>query len=163
MNQFSKITLILFTAAVIFFSCRKPPEFPIEPEITFKDFVVTGDSATITISFTDGDGDIGLRDSDTTGNFSSDKKTHYNLYLEYLEQEGGTFVQRSLFVPFYYRVPYITQESKNKALEGDISVVISPSYYATNALDSFKYSIQLVDRELHESNIVETPILIKPN
>lgn len=163
MNAFSKIALILIIINGIFYSCRKPPEFPIEPQITFKDFVVTGDSATITISFTDGDGDIGLRDSDTTGDFSVKKKTYYNLYLEYFEQEEGTFVKRNLAIPFYYRVPYITQESKNKALEGDISVVISPSYYAPNALDSFKYSIQLLDRALNESNVAETPVLIKPN
>ena len=46
-------------------SCKKKEEFPIEPVIKYSNFVITGDSAKLYFTFTDGDGDIGLAKSDT--------------------------------------------------------------------------------------------------
>ena len=46
-------------------ACLRTEEFPPEPRITFKAFNLVGDSASIVITFTDGDGDVGLNPGDT--------------------------------------------------------------------------------------------------
>ena len=58
-----------------------------------------------------------------------------------------------------YRIPVLTPTGKNKALKGNISVTIEPSYYNPISPDSdtIKYIITLVDRDFNESNTVESP------
>lgn len=159
--RFTKLAYFLILLA--FLGCRKKPNYPDEPVITFKSFDVMQDSAVFTFSFTDGDGNIGLKEGDTTGVFSPDTIFYYNVFLEYYEFEGGAFVKRNLFIPFYYRTPYIEPEGKDKWLEGDISVTITPFYYDfTSPRDTFMYTAQLVDRAQNLSNIIETPAMIKP-
>ena len=63
--------LVIMVLGVSVMTCFDPPEFPAEPEIQFKD-VYFGDnpvanqpdSIVISVSFTDGDGDLGLSSSD---------------------------------------------------------------------------------------------------
>ncbi|SRR5258706_5196216 len=58
--------------AVTFNACFKAPEFPIVPEITFNNLVFkdvsapsSADTLILTVNFKDGDGDLGLDDSET--------------------------------------------------------------------------------------------------
>ena len=64
------IGLLLLVLAVC--SCQKPVEYPIEPEINYEGFtyLLNADSTfsgegIVSFSYTDGDGDLGLDDSDT--------------------------------------------------------------------------------------------------
>ncbi len=157
------VKILFLVAALALFACRKKPNFPDQPVIEYKSFTVVNDSAIFTMTFTDGDGNIGLKEEDTVGPFHPDSTYYYNLFLEYYEQENGTFVKRNLAIPFYYRTPYIEPEGKDKWLQGEIAVTISPFYYDfISPLDSFKYSAQLVDRDFNLSNVIETPIMVKP-
>ena len=68
-----------------------------------------------------------------------------------------------LILPFYYRTPYLEQEGKDKSMKGEISVDIVPYYYDVfSPRDTFEYSAQIVDRALHESNVVYTGKMLKP-
>jgi hypothetical protein len=70
-------TLLLFGFSVLLISsCFNPPEFPVTPEIEFEDIYFkeignnsTPDSLVLTISFKDGDGDLGLGDNDVDDPF----------------------------------------------------------------------------------------------
>lgn len=154
----------MFLGALLFQFCQKPEEFPDEPKVSFESFDQKSDStAKLTISFTDGDGNIGLKKGDTTGKFSQDNRFHYNLFLEYHEKQNGKWVQRELQPPFYYRIPPLEPKGKSKALEGDIEVTLEPLYFdPVSPHDTIKYSIQLADRDLNESNVVETDPIITP-
>jgi hypothetical protein len=64
--------------------CLQPPDFPLEPVVTFeslsRDSMIQGslleDSITVTLSFTDGDGDIALLENDTFSNvFLENRRT----------------------------------------------------------------------------------------
>lgn len=157
--------LILIAAGLGMNACFEPEEFPKEPEVEFEKFeTIEGESsAYLTVSFTDGDGNVGLEEEDTTGKFSPDTKYHYNLWLEYHEKQNGDWVHRELTPPFYYRIPPLDPEGENKGLEGDIRVELEPTYFdAGSSYDTIKYSIQLVDRDLNESNVVETDPIITP-
>ncbi len=165
LRHFSKIQLIFLLGLLALLACRKKPKYPVEPVISFKSFAVyeDGTGARLTIEFTDGDGDIGLRQRDTLPPYDIDSKYYYNFFLEYYEQVNGQMKKTELLIPFYYRTPYIEQQGKDKSMKGEISVDISPYYFDPfSPRDTFEYSIQIVDRALNESNIVKSGMLRKP-
>jgi hypothetical protein len=126
------------------------------------------DSANLVISFTDGDGDIGLRQSDTTGDFSSTNYFHHNFFVEYYEKDDalGWVRGKTLAgddINFLYRVPYLTPNGNNKALKGEIAVTIEPTYYNpfSTQSDTIMFKISLVDRNLNVSNVVESGVITR--
>ena len=164
----TKISFIVICFALVLSSCLKPQEFPLEPIIEFDSFSVMRDSAVLTISFTDGDGDIGYRELDTTGNFAPDKLYHHNLFLEYYEKDDalGWVRGKDLSgndISFLYRVPYLTPNGNNTALKGKIEVTLEPSYFnpLSSQSDTVMYKITLVDRSLTESNKVESTVITR--
>ena len=139
-----------------FSGCRKLQQFSDEPALTFVNFVQAGaDSARIIVSFTDGDGDIGLRASDTL------PPHDFNLFLEYFELQNGEWIKPELATPFYYRIPPLSESDNGKALQGEIEVNLSPFYYAPGA-DSIRYEVRLRDFALNESNIITTDLILVP-
>ena len=64
------IGIVLLALAVL--SCQKPVEYPVEPKITYEGFTYlmnedstfTGEGV-VSFSYTDGDGDLGLDETDT--------------------------------------------------------------------------------------------------
>lgn len=146
-------------------SCLKPETFPAEPEIEFRSFEISGDSARLTIYFTDGDGNVGLRDEDTTAPFDVATGFYNNLFTEYWEKDdqlgwvqGTNNIGKPIEVNF--RVPYLTPDGKNKALKGEIEVTFEPDVGYFNPFssesDTIMYKIKLVDRALNISNQVST-------
>lgn len=159
----AKFFLVIIFSFSFFMSCLKPETFPIEPSITFDSFTALNDSGVLIISFTDGDGNIGLAENDTTGVFSSTQKYHHNLFVEYWEKIDGLGWQKGKNfagddIVFLYRIPVLTPNGKNKALKGKITTTIEPSYFNPLSPDSdtIKYRITLVDRDLNESNVIES-------
>ena len=164
----AKITLITILSAWLLHSCLKPATFPIEPAIKYESFSATQDSGLLVISFTDGDGDIGLTEADTTGDFAPSSIYHHNLFIEYYEKDDALGWVRGKDISgsditFLYRIPYLTPNGNNKALKGNIEVTIEPSYYnpLSSQSDTIMYKIKLVDRNLNESNVVESPEIIR--
>jgi hypothetical protein len=159
----AKFFLMIILIGSVFISCLKPEKFPVEPSISFDSFTPLNDSGLLVISFTDGDGNIGLAEGDTTGPFSSTLKYHNNLFVEYFEkvdgigwQQGKNFAGDDIV--FAFRIPVLTPNGKNKALKGKINVTLEPSYYTPLSpdSDSIKYKITLVDRDFNVSNVVES-------
>jgi len=153
--------LALF-AAVILPSCLKFEDFPIEPTVEFGSFTQYNDSAHLKFHFTDGDGDIGLNARDTFPPYDT-LPYYYNLFLDYYKLNNGVWEEVELTLPLYYRIPVITPTGQNKTLEGDIEVFLFPYPTLTGTSgDTIKYTIQLVDRALHISNVTETGQIIVP-
>ncbi|MEN8786956.1 MAG: hypothetical protein ABF264_03000 [Flavobacteriales bacterium] len=164
----AKISLFVILLIGMLSSCLKPETFPLEPIIEFDSFRAMSDSGEISISFTDGDGDIGLREGDTTGSFSSNQTFHHNLFIEYYEKDDilGWIRGKDLAgndITFLYRVPYLTPNGNNKALKGIIKVVIEPSYFnpLSSQSDTILYKIRLADRDLNVSNTIESPVITR--
>lgn len=176
MKIFSKITLVFgFCCIILLSSCLKPESYPIEPVLSDAYFVDNGDSTgVVTVTFTDGDGDIGLREKDTVDPYSPGTYFYYNYYLEYYEYMNGNWVRGTADpngnnfptadpVTFAFRLEDITPEGKNKALKGQISVTLEPYYFNTNSesSDSIKYAITLIDKAQNISNTIETDPIIR--
>lgn len=158
MPNFKAFLFFLLLMASVFFGCQKIQEFPDTPAIAFLDFPMYGkDSAKFIFSFTDGDGDIGLADKDTIAPYDSKGQNYYNLFLTYYEKENGTFKEIPMNPPFYYRVPVITPEGRDKSLQGKIQVTLAPLFYNPFTKNkAFRYDAYLVDRALNKSNVIST-------
>lgn len=145
---------------VPFAACLKVDSLPPEPHIEFKSFeVFANDSASLTFTFTDGDGDIGLTAADSEPPYDA------NLYLEYFEFDDGVWTNVDLGGQpnIAYRVPDLTPTGQNQTLEGEISIAMEPFSFTHNATaDTIKYAVTLKDRALHVSNSVETGMIVVP-
>jgi hypothetical protein len=145
-------------------SCRKGVnDFPPEPNIEFLNFRALADTGIMTIKFQDGDGNLGLKLSDTLGDFHFSKPFYHNLFFEYYEkddfngwQPGVDFFGSPII--FKYRLPYMEPNGRNKSLEGEIQITMEPRYFNPSSpnSDTIKFIIYLYDRDLNKSNEVET-------
>ena len=150
-------------------SCFKKEEYPIEPKITYDSFKVISDSATLTFNFTDGDGDLGLNDSDTLPPYDINSEFHYNIYIHYFEKDDQLGWVDGLDldgnpVIFKYRMEPIITKGKSKGIKGKIEVGMGNGLYynfLSDQSDTIKYSIQLIDRALNKSNIIESEEIIR--
>jgi hypothetical protein len=152
-------TLIFIGLA--FTSCLVKPDFPNTPTISFKSLQVlairnptlekAGDSLAFTISFTDGDGNLG--NNDTTVNF----------FVSTFKKQGESFVP----------VVYLGGQNFNgtfpvldivggSPLEGDLRYGVQFPYLAFPPItplrkgDIVRFGIQIMDRAGNKSNIVQT-------
>jgi len=139
-------------------SCNRP-EYPIEPELTFKSHKLIVDADTLTagcvliFEFTDGDGDIGSNEDGVT-----------NLFVDYFEIQNGIPTQvtnplDSTIINFNSRIPVITPKGANKSISGTISDTIH-LIGSTSLFDTIMFSIYLEDRAMHRSNTIESPLIL---
>jgi hypothetical protein len=170
-HRFDLMKRFLFLNAVIAIltGCVRSEEFPPEPVLKFKSIRTTPDSAVIVMSFSDGDGDFGLRQSDTTGIFA-DCLRRYNLYCEYYELENGEWQPLVIdpcldpnAVPFFYRIPWAEPTGQIKSQEGEIQLVITPFYFIPGPNDTCRFEIQAIDRSQNLSNVIRTSAFRKPD
>jgi hypothetical protein len=168
MNVFTlKRVFAVIMLATILTACLKRQDYPPTPAIEYTDFKMYGqDSAELVLHFTDGDGDIGLDEDDTTGSFAPDQPYYYNFVATYFYKDTS-----GLFVPFdekpsspdtldtlryRYRIPNITPEGQNKVLDGDMIIKFRYPYYGPGHT-AFKYEIYIYDRSLQKSNVIVSP------
>jgi len=160
----------LFLVLILSYACTKKDVYPIEPHIDLKSFEKMPDSkgidsmGIIGLYFTDGDGDLGLRPTDTSSNYS------YNLFIKYFEKKKGKFeeiiittfnTQTLKFDTLWFngRIPNLTPAGKSKAITGEIYDTLFINNF-TSPYDTIKYQIYIQDRALHKSNVVETPEIV---
>lgn len=165
----AKTAFCILSAAILalaFPSCMKKESYPIVPQIEFAGYYnIFYDSSKIarkgvlTISFTDGDGDLGLHDYDLYPPFDSLSPYFYNYFIDqYLKINGAFVLDTSLVTPLRYRIPYLTPDDPNKAIKGIIvdTLPLNPK----PVHDTIKFSMYIYDRALHKSNVVFTPEII---
>lgn len=155
---------------ILVFACTQPPEYPIEPVIEFvslsKSEMLRGrgpeDTTFVTISFTDGDGDIGNfqqgSQNDTSDLFLKDLRT------------GAT--------PEKFTIWQVPELGSGNGISGEITFqllttccIFPPEFGVINGcddvvpeypVDTLIYEIYIVDRAGHESNRVQTdPIFLR--
>ncbi len=178
MKHVAKILLIpVIVLGVMLFSCRKIEKYPIEPVIKYDNFILLLNTQTgktergvLSISYTDGDGDLGLDPDDTLPPFDKGSDYYYNILIKYFEKQNGTFVEVPLLswnpeeqtydtITFNGRFPNLTPIHGNKNIKG----IIQDTMYVNNPLsdfDTIKFKVSIYDRALHLSNEVETPEIV---
>lgn len=146
-------------------ACFKKKKFSEVPSIRFLEFTKLEDSAKITLSFQDGEGDIGLAPDQMGSPYNPGSRYYYNLYMVYYEKDdalgwipgkdfnGDTIVFKNRILPVY--------QGKKKGIEGKIVATLEPFFYNpfSSQSDTVKYRVQLIDRALHESAWIETDVI----
>jgi hypothetical protein len=156
-----------FFIIAIIFSCTKPPDYPIEPIIKFERLsrnmmdqgFVNNDSVVVTVSFTDGDGDLGNNDSTL------------DIFVKDTRPEIGDAD------PSPFKMPFVPIQGVGNGISGEISILTfttcclydsfppcDESEAATTEMpfDTLIYEIYIVDRAGNESNrVLSDPILLK--
>lgn len=163
----SKITfkglLLIIVTSTIISSCIQSQKFPDEPQIEFVAYGVTdtilggnpAELGLLTISFTDGDGDIGLFQSDTAYPYDA------NIFISRIGISNGSPVLTNTN-EWTSRIPYLTPESQNKTLRGeiDIEIIMYKTIQPPYPYDTMYYELYIKDRALHVSNIITTPEIV---
>jgi hypothetical protein len=146
---------------MVLYSCE-PPIFSEVPTITFKGATTNKDADTLilTITFRDGDGDLGISGTDTAADF--------NYLIEAQKKLDGEFktVVLPQFTPGVQstlngRFPVLKPDGQPGPIEGDLDYTIGliepPDL--TNELyimpfDTLQFKIYILDRAGHRSNQV---------
>ncbi len=172
MKSRSAILLVFGVAFIVGTACLRDDAFPPQPNITEAVLIPNPDStAVMRISFTDGDGDIGLNEGDTLAPFNPGSEFFSNLIFNYFEFSNGKWQRVYLGIdpvtgdttnPFSYRIPVLETDGRDKALEGDIDVDMPFGYFNPfTEADSLRYEVVLYDRALNEARAT-TQTLLKP-
>lgn len=180
MKLFKPLYFFLFCCFVVlaFEACTKVSnESPI-PSLEYNGYskfkAVNGKDSfiVININFTDGDGDVGLSESDSVPPFRYGSKYFYNLFAEFysIENDVPSKITSSVITPdtlykdtvnYSQRLKNLTPEGKNKAIKGKIEL-LTPFFLidlSSSKPDSIFYEIVLFDRSLNQSQIIRTPII----
>jgi hypothetical protein len=160
-----QIFLLAVVVSVALFSCIEQREYPIEPAITYKNFTIEKSAAGtdslgfLTIEFTDGDGDVGLSQSDTFPPYDTSSEYYYNFFITFYQSTGGTF--QAITTPYNSRIPDVNPDNIDKDLIGDITIEIDLNILSLvlNS-DTIKMEAYMVDRALNKSNVIETPAFV---
>lgn len=164
MRSTSRIIALSILIFAGFTACEEIVKYPDVPVIEYKSFSLysTVDElgndiflGKLEIDFTDGDGDIGIEQPDSS---SLPDSLKYNLFLSLYEKVDGNFQKvNSLDSTQNFRVPYIERIGQNKTLKGTITLDLE---YKTIEYDTIYYTFYLLDREFHRSNTDTTEQLI---
>jgi hypothetical protein len=164
-NKLPYIIIFSILSILMLDSCKKTNIYPEEPVIEFKSFEKISNETGIdqegylTISFTDGNGDIGLEDEDTLPPFNKGSEYYYNFYIFYLEKQNGEFVEADIPIDFHSRIPYVEPDLAQRGIKGEIEVKLFINNM-TSTFDTIKFRTYIYDRALNKSNTIETPEII---
>ncbi len=172
MRKVFKYLVIIILLVMVLDACEKAETYPIIPAIKFESYLRLYNSSlnvydrgVLKISFTDGDGDIGLRQDQTQPPYD------YNFFISYFEIQFGDTVRvyPTITDPstgevdtltFDQRIPYLTPLGSIKSIEGEIEDTLQ-AYNFNSTFDTIMFKAYIVDRMLHESNTVVTPLIIR--
>lgn len=157
----SFVSYLFFSLLIglVVLSCVKKTTYPKDPQIEYKDFFpFAGDSGEIQIKFTDGDGNIGVSQEDTTRTLFITyyyKDTISQKYVGYYSQ----IFNDTLRTGYVVRAP--EDSYQGKPISGEVSVRLQ-QYRHSKKIKNVKYVIYLYDKDGNKSNVVTTPELSVP-
>ena len=165
--------VVLFLSVIMLGSCFNPPEFPIEPQIAFKDITfkrggISGDSLLLSITFKDGDGDLGF---DGSNPLYSSYPFHPIDY--YLEKNGE--LTKVATEKVYDNVPpllkiddgqsgkLVSVRTRNKPGYGNLPEYVLP--YSCSAYNYDTVYVTSFDKSIFDKsyNIVDSLVSSNPN
>ncbi|KUG07305.1 hypothetical protein [Solirubrum puertoriconensis] len=175
------LTSFLAVAAVsALTACEDAPDYPDTPSIQFKSITAervtptTGETPYnriyVTVAYKDGDGDLGLSEEDIQSPpFNSGRYSQNYFITMFRQNSSGVFEQYVPFIPFNGRFPRMLEPNeKSQPIRGDLTYEIYKGIGFSITDPNFrpgtkiKFNIQIVDRALHESNVITTDELTLP-
>lgn len=129
-------------------ACEKESDFPDEPVLKTRSFVRKSEAVAVwRIGFTDGNGDLGVRNDSDPDNF-------FVRILIYKNAVVDTIIEGE-----NYRIPVVKGIRTAAGVEGEIAFEIDGiDFFKAAGYDSLQYTGFAVDRSKDTSNVVKTPI-----
>lgn len=172
------IFLLLVPAILAFEACTKETTGSPVPSLEYVGYnkvkAVNGKDSfvVINLTFEDGDGDLGLSESDSVSPFRYGDKYFYNLFVEFYSIENGvpTKLRSSFITPdtlykdtvnYSQRLKNLTPAGRLKAIKGKIEL-LTPFFIldlSSSKPDSVYYEMTLFDRSINQSQVVKTPFI----
>jgi hypothetical protein len=156
---------IFFLFTGIFSACMEKEDYPDVPAIQYVSFTKISNGSGIDekgilkISFTDGDGNIGLSDQDTFPPYNIGSQWYYNFFINYYERQHGMLTKIDLPFTLNARIPPIEGSGPNHPTKGEIEIEL----YFNNPLsvyDTIVFEASICDRLLQMSNQVRSGDII---
>ena len=168
--------LFVLGIALTLSACFNEPNFPDKPEISFLDIYpypleagrgvgkAKRDSIVIRIKFKDGDGNLGndipLATGDSARYASSGGWGNYRIRTFRLE--NGKYVDARLDVNNFLLFPDLTKNKPKGPIEGELDFNTTFQYGTSFRKYPTKFKITIRDRNLNESNEIETDTISLP-
>ncbi len=124
--------------------CAKDEPISAVPEILFvsatpQSLTAYEDSLTVTISYRDGDGDLGENNTD-----------EHNLFME--DSRNG--------VVYGFRVRQLAPDEANITIQGNLNIAVpNVPIIGSGNTETFNYTVHVMDRAGNESNRVTTNVI----
>lgn len=167
MGKNSSFILLILSLFAFIQGCYKEPSFDTKPEISFKNIdkqiridPFTGankDSLIISISFKDGDGDLGFSETEKD---SAEKLSNYNYVVKAFRQQKGKLTEIKSDIPYSGYFPRLTSDDKKRPIEGVLDYSLDFPHPFTPKKDSVQFQIFVKDRAGNVSNTVITKMII---
>lgn len=131
--------ILLIFLSLLLFSCKEPEEVGPVPEIEFVNVTPQNvheytDSLVFTISYRDGDGDLGENTPGAENFFLADSRNN---------------------VIYKFRIPQLAPDGASIIIEGNLNVTLANTAIINgSASETFTYSIYVKDRAGNQSNTV---------
>ena len=149
MKSFVKIGIgILFLSGIS--ACQEDKNFDDVPELFYRDFQIvetglaSGPIAVWQLGFTDGDGNIGVRDTTDADNF---------IINGYRYDQGVVIPLPELQA---YRIPASENVSSRNGIEGEFRFELELNPYRSSGIDSMYLEGYVIDRAFNQSNSIAT-------
>ena len=171
MKRFKWRLIVIFFSVLVLSACIKQEHYPIIPQIQFQQFITVFDTGKfavkgiLSISYTDGDGDLGLSNGDTLPPYDTSGQYYYNYVITFKNKVNGIYKKIDLDPPFSARIPILNPDYPGKAIKGAIIDTINLGLIPHPGYDTILFEAFLYDRALNKSNVISTPdiILRKPH
>lgn len=173
--------LYISSVCLLLFACTSEPDFSVIPAISFNDIKVftsasqgllgvsKKDSVIITVDYQDGDGDLGFTPDELIRLKKTTGDSLQTFLVEIFVKRNGIFLKSNPKEKFGGNFPIrFKQGTKTGPIEGSMNYSVNFEYsvfqgipYLKGKNDTIKFAVQIKDRALNKSNIVETtPIVI---
>jgi len=170
MKTVFKIAILLFFISILFPTCKDKEDYPPVPQLEYLSFISyrtledVDSLGILTVSYVDGDGDLGGYPYDTS----------VNLFVSYYVMENGVLEVGTRYNPtsgeidtinFNARIPLLAPDYYNGWIKGQIEDTIKPLSDPTSqkAVDTIMFKVYVVDRADNTSNTVQTPLIVVKN
>lgn len=145
-------TIYILFATLLLSSCVKEKVMDKVPVIGFAGFYAKDENtAYLTITYEDGDGDIFAEKGSKTYNFFA---------LFYYKDSNGNFI-KDASNPIVSVVERPSELSKDQPIKGEIMQTII-GWRSDVAYKNFRYEIYMVDQAGNKSNVLTTPEIVAP-
>lgn len=166
MRTIFKLAILLFLISILFPTCREKEEYPPVPQLEFLSFTSfrnlddIDSLGILLISYTDGDGDLGVVPWDTNSNF----------FVSYYVMDNGELKVGTRYDPttgeidtinFNARIPILAPDGYTGWIKGQIEDTIKPLSDPTSqkTIDTIMFEAWVIDRAGNLSNVVQTPLI----